>query len=152
MPARTPSLALIAWYEAAKGVLLLLVAGGLLRLLHGDARELAEALVAQAHLDPSRAPAHLFLELADHATDARLWLLSATALLDAGIRLAIGWGLWYDRLWGYWLGAAAGLIYVPLELVSIAEHATIYRLLVLAANIAIVAYLVRRIRVVTPAP
>ena len=146
MPFRSTPLRLIALFEALKGVLLLGVSAGLLQLLHGNARGVAEALVAHAHLDPDHGPAHVFLALAADATDARLWLLALVAIFDAAIRLAMGWGLWHARTWAYWLGATAGLVYVPIELVGIAEHLTIPRVMVLAINVAIVVYLIRGIR------
>jgi uncharacterized membrane protein (DUF2068 family) len=140
----------VALFEILKGVTLVAVAAGILRLLHGEAHEVVAAMVARVHLAPENGVARSFLRLADDATDPRLWFLSLTALSDAVLRFAIGVGLWRGEAWGYWLGAAAGAAFVPIELLSLAAHVTPYRLLVLGVNIAIVIYLVRRIRTGLP--
>jgi uncharacterized membrane protein (DUF2068 family) len=70
-----------------------------------------------------------------------LWLLALGAALYAALRIAEAYGLWYDREWAEWLGAASGLIYVPFELYALAKGVTPLKLATLGVNLIVVAEL-----------
>jgi uncharacterized membrane protein (DUF2068 family) len=99
---------LVALMEALKGVVVIGAGFGLLALLHRDARRIAVALVTRLHVDPEQHYAGIFLTAAAHVTDARLWGLAALAAVYSALRLAEAYGLWFNRMWAAWLGAATG--------------------------------------------
>jgi len=58
------------------------------------------------------------------------------------VRLAEGYGLWYDRAWAEWLGAVSGLIYVPFEIYALSKGFTLLKLATLTLNIVVVSVLI----------
>ncbi|WP_422650854.1 Membrane protein [Cupriavidus sp. H18C1] len=131
----------IALLEATKGALVVLAGIGLAALLHRDAQALAEAIVARLHLNPGSRYPTIFLSLAAHPDDPRLWAIGASAALYAAMRFAEAYGLWHERAWAQWLGVWSGAIYIPVELYEAARHPTWIHIGVAVANVAIVAYL-----------
>jgi uncharacterized membrane protein (DUF2068 family) len=132
---------LIALFEAGKGVLALLGAVGLLRLVHRDVREVLESVMEHVRLNPAAREPAVLLRLAEHATDPRLRLLAAGVLLYAGTRLVEAWGLWHERSWAAWIGVITAGAYVPIELVEIARHPRPIAFVALGVNLAVLAWL-----------
>ena len=131
----------IAVFEAAKGLLVLLAGFGLLNLLHRDAQALAERFVRFSHLNPASKYPRIFLDAAAQVTDARLWWLAAGAGAYAVVRFFEAYGLWWGRAWAEWLALVAGGLYVPVELYHLWHRFTWLKVTVLAANLAVVAYM-----------
>ena len=142
----------VAVYEAAKALLVLVAGFGLLSLIQRDAQHFAEQLVAHLHLNPAKGYPRIFIDTSANVTDAKLWILAGLALLYAVVRSVEAYGLWLGRRWAEWFAIASGAIYVPAEVYEIARGVTPMKLLLLAANVGIVAYLIyvlwrsRRIR------
>ena len=141
MRATTTSFRSIAVFEAAKGLLVLLVGCGLLTLIHHDLRATAEALMRHLHLNPASGYPGIFLRAADALTDVRLWLLAAGAAAYAGMRFLEAYGLWRERSWAKWLAAISEGIYLPVEIYELFARVTWPKVTVLITNIAIVAYM-----------
>ena len=131
----------IAVFEAAKGLLILLAGIGLLLLLHRDVRDTAEQLIRHFHLNPANRYPQIFLNAASQLTDSRLWLLALGALLYSLFRFTEAVGLWYQKRWAEWLGLFSGSLYVPIEAYELFEGVSWPKVLVLAVNLLIVAYL-----------
>jgi uncharacterized membrane protein (DUF2068 family) len=134
-------LRLVALIELAKGVLVIAVGAGLLAYAHRDLQEVAEELLLHLHLNPASRIPGVFVELAARVTSINLWLLALGAATYASVRIAEGYGLWYDRAWAEWLGAVSGLIYVPFELYALSKGVTLLKLTTLALNVLVVAVL-----------
>ena len=137
---------LVAAAEALKGLLVFGAGFGLLALLHRDIRHVAVALVTRLHLDPTSHYAGVFIDLAASLTDTRLWALAALALLYSSVRLAEAYGLWFERRWAAWLGAASGAIYLPIEVYEIAQRPGAVKAATLLLNLSVVAYLIRSLQ------
>ena len=134
-------LRIVAVFELAKGLLVLVAGLGLLAFVHRDVRDVAEELLAHLHLDPaSRVPA-VFVALAERVASIDLWMLAIGAALYAAVRVAEGYGLWNDREWAQWVGAASGLIYVPFEIYALAKGVTLLKLATFGLNLLVVAVL-----------
>ena len=131
----------IAVLEATKGVLVVLAGIGLAALLHEHAQAIAEAIVARLHLNPGSRYPTIFLSLAAHPDDPRLWAVAASAGVYAAMRFTEAYGLWFGRTWAQWLGAWSGAIYIPVELYEAVRHPTWIHIGLAVANAAIVAYL-----------
>jgi uncharacterized membrane protein (DUF2068 family) len=134
-------LRVVALFEAAKGLLVLLTGCGALALIHRDLHLAAEQLVRHFHLNPASRYPRIFLDLSDHVTDVQLWLLALFALAYAAVRFIEAYGLWHGRRWAEWFGLAAGGIYVPIEIFEVMHNVTEIRVTLLSVNTLIVAYL-----------
>jgi uncharacterized membrane protein (DUF2068 family) len=130
---------LVAVFEAAKGLLVLLAGFGLLALLHRDVGAVANRLVAHLHLNPSRKYPQIFIDLASRATDERLWMFAGFAAVYATFRLVEAYGLWRERAWAEWVALVGGMIYLPIEIYGLAEKFTWLRVGTFLANVLIVA-------------
>jgi len=131
----------IALFEAAKGLVVLLVGLGLLSLIHQDVGEFAARLVRRLHLNPARRSPHIFLEAAARMTDAKLWALALGAAVYAAMRFVEAYGLWRRRVWAEWFAILSGGLYLPWELYGVWRHATALRAGIFLLNCAIVLYL-----------
>ncbi len=134
-------LRVVAVFEFAKGALVLIAGLGLLAFVHRDVRDVADELLEHLHLDPASRVPHIFVALAERAASMDLWLLAIGAMVYAAVRIAEGYGLWFDREWAEWLGAASALIYLPFEIYALAKGVTPLKLATLGVNLLVVAVL-----------
>lgn len=121
---RLSGVRVIAAFEAAKGLLILLAGLGLLSIVHEDVQQIAENIVGHFHLNPASRYPRIFLELADRLMDVRLWALATMAFAYAGLRLIEAYGLWHGRRWAERLAVASGAIYVPVEIYELFSGVT----------------------------
>ena len=63
------------------------------------------------------------------------------ALLYSLFRFTEAVGLWYQKRWAEWLGLFSGSLYVPIEAYELFEGVSWPKVLLLAVNLLIVAYL-----------
>jgi uncharacterized membrane protein (DUF2068 family) len=133
----------VAVFEAAKGLLVLMVGLGLLSVAHQDVEQFAEELVGHFHLNPASRYPRIFLDVTSNLSDLRMWLLAAFAFCYASLRLAEAYGLWRARRWAEWLAVASGTIYVPIEIYELFTGLSWIKVATLTANIAIAAYMSR---------
>ena len=143
--ARRRALRTIAIFEAVKGVTALAASLGLLSLLHHDLHQMAVALIGHFGLNPGDRYPSIVIRYADALADANLRQLVLLATGYIALRLVEAYGLWFEKVWGEWLGAASGLLYVPFELRHILHHTTWIGIAVLAGNLFVVGILVHQI-------
>lgn len=67
-------------------------------------------------------------------------------LVYALVRFAEAYGLWLGRRWAEWLAALSGGIYVPVEIYELSRGFSWIKIAALAANLAIVAFMVFALR------
>jgi uncharacterized membrane protein (DUF2068 family) len=139
--ARRRALRTIAVFEGAKGMLAIAAALGLFSLLHRDLHRLAVDLIGHFGLSPGDHYPSLLIHYADLLEDANRRTLALLAIGYVTVRLAEAYGLWHERPWGQWLGALSGAIYVPFELQHLIYRPTVTSAAVVAANLAIIAFL-----------
>lgn len=143
MSALRKSIRVVAAFEAAKGLLVLLAGFGLLSLLHHDLGRLADRFVQHSHLNPAHHFPRIFLNLAARVNDRMLWMMAAGAFAYALIRLTEAWGLWRERRWAEWLGVGSGGICIPVELYELLHSPGWIKMTVLSINTLCVALLAR---------
>jgi uncharacterized membrane protein (DUF2068 family) len=145
-PTERRALRAIAAFEVLKGLLALAAVLGLLSLMHHDLHHIAAALIGHVGLDPGGHYPALALDELDKllATDRRTLLLAALAYV--GLRWLEAFGLWRERPWGEWLGAVSGALYLPFELRHFAHRPALATAAVMAANVAVVGFLLWRLR------
>jgi uncharacterized membrane protein (DUF2068 family) len=139
-PGTTRGLRTLALFEAAKGVVVLLVGWGGAGLLHHHAHHMMETMVSHFHLNPAHHTPQVFLKLAADFDNSKLWLLAGGAAAYATIRFVEAWGLWRGRRWAEWLGCIGAGIYIPLEFRHFIHHPGFVSTLVLGTNLIIVVY------------
>jgi uncharacterized membrane protein (DUF2068 family) len=139
-------LRLIAVFKLAKGLVLLAAGLGVLRLVHRDLAEVVEAWSRHLHLDPEGRLTEALLLRAMDVEPRRLALVGGGMLVYAGVLLTEGVGLMLRQRWAEYFTVIVTASFVPLELYEIARHITVTRIIVLAVNLAIVWYLVARLR------
>ena len=132
---------IVAVYEAAKGVLVMLVGVGLLTLIHQDVEEVAERIASHLHLNPASHYPQIFINAASKLTDGHLWLFASLAFAYAIFRFVEAYGLWRMRPWAEWLALISGFIYIPVEIYELIQRVTWPRMLLLTFNVGIVLYM-----------
>lgn len=138
---RTTGLHIVALFEGAKGTLVLIAGFGLLTLVHRDLHQAAEELVSRFHMNPAHHYPKIFIDAATRVTDARLWVLSASAILYATVRFVEAYGLWRRQPWAEWFAVLTGGIYIPIEIYELLKSVTWAKVVVLVVNTGIVGYL-----------
>lgn len=142
----TTTLLLIALFKLLKGLLLVAVAIGAVKLLHRDIADTVMHWIDVLRVDPDNRLIHGLLTKVLWVSPNQLKALSAGTFIYASLLLTEGTGLLLRQKWAeyFTIITTAGLI--PLELYEIARHFTIVKVLVLAVNVAVVLYLVARVR------
>jgi uncharacterized membrane protein (DUF2068 family) len=139
-------LKLLALFEAAKGILVVLVGAGLLTLIHKNFQIEAADVIRFFHLNPARHYPEIFLHALANLSNTRLWFLSVSALLYSLIRFAEAYGLWFDRAWAVWFAVASSGLFLPMEIFELSERYTLPRLSILIINILLILILLRHIQ------
>ncbi|HBI71371.1 MAG TPA: DUF2127 domain-containing protein [Massilia sp.] len=136
----------VAAIEAAKGLVVLLTGFGLFALVHRNVQQLAEALVAHAHLNPASHTPRVFLEYAGKLDDAHLMQLAAAALAYSAVRMIEAYGLWYERTWGEGFAAASGAVYLPFEFRELFHQPSILGACLVTVNLGVVGFMIYSLR------
>jgi uncharacterized membrane protein (DUF2068 family) len=131
----------VAVFEAAKGILILLAGFGLLSIVHQNAQQVAEDIVRHFHLNPASRYPRIFIDVAGNISDSQLWLMAGFALAYAGIRLVEAYGLWRERRWAEWLAVLSAVIYVPIEIYEVLSEISWIKVTTLTINTCIVVYM-----------
>ena len=140
-------LRLIALFRWLKAIVLIGAALGTLHLLHPGAAELFRHWARQL----PHAGQHAFIL---HSIE-RFTTLPARTMEELALGLFAyaalftveGFGLWFQKRWAEWLTIVATTSFIPFEILEVIRRATAFRIAFLAANVAIVIYLVwRRVR------
>lgn len=137
------ALAVVATFEALKGVLALIGASGLLLWVHASLHDAALRLLAHLHLNPASTYPHIFVDAATHLDNTNLTLLAAGAAGYAALRFAEAWGLYRHAAWAEVLAAVSGAIYVPFEVMNVIEDPGWHAWVLLVLNLAVVALMLR---------
>jgi uncharacterized membrane protein (DUF2068 family) len=143
---RDPWLLLIGLFKLFKGVSLLIIAFGLLRLLHRDIAEVTQHWIEVLRVDPENRFIHRALMKVFNVTPKQLKELSAGTLLYAAIFLTEGTGLLLRKHWAEYMTLISTGLFIPLEIYEIHRHFTMVKLAVTLVNVLIVWYLAARIK------
>jgi uncharacterized membrane protein (DUF2068 family) len=74
-----------------------------------------------------------------------IWLAAYALFGDAMLSTLEGWALWRGYAWGSWLIVGATACLLPFEIRALAHHIRVGRVILFLLNLAIVAYLLRRV-------
>ena len=139
-------LRLIAVFKLVKAVLLIAVAFGALQMLRpGLAAQAQQTLgVLATHIDrrwADRLIAWLSSQPANH-----FHVIAIGAFLYAALFVTEGLGLWEEKRWAEYLTVIATISFVPFEIYEIIHRQSAPRIAALGINVAVVIYLIYRIR------
>lgn len=130
----------VASFEAIKGIAVILL-GIILLIYHSHAEDLAETMMDHLHIDEDKRIGQLLLHAASQVSDARLWTIAGAVLTYSTVRFVEAWGLWHRRIWAEWFALLSGAMYLPWEILKVAQRASAERIIVLAINVIIIFYM-----------
>jgi len=139
-------LPVIGVFKLLKGLLILAVALGALHLARGDPADVLERWTTQLHIDPDGRHVGRAVQRILDLDERHLRALSAGMFVYASVFMVEGVGLIARRRWAEWFTVLVTASFVPLEIYEIARHPGAIRIGALVVNLAIVAYLVARLR------
>ena len=142
----TTFLRLIAVFKLFKAALLIVVAISALKLIHKDVGDVAERWAEALRPDSGNRFIDAAIQKAANLTPQHIKVLGLGSMIYAALFLTEGLGLWFQKRWAEWLTVIITSSLLPIEIYEINRHATPMKFAVLAINIAIVAYLIVRIR------
>jgi len=136
---------LIGVFKLLKSLLLFAVAAGLFGLLQTDVESTLTSLVAKIHVDPHN---HYFRMFLTHVLglSPKLPLLVIGFVVYGAIFLVEGIGLIRRKHWAEYFTAIVTGSFLPLEIYEFIRHAHILKAVVIALNLAVVIYLVWRLK------
>jgi len=137
---------LIALFKLLKAVLLIALGVAALKLLHTDISSLVERWVAVLGLEQNSRFVGRALSTAAAVTPNRVRDLIVGSFLYGGLFLTEGIGLWLLKRWAMWFTVIITSSFLPVEIYELARHPGSGKVLVMVANLALVWYLIRRIR------
>ncbi len=143
---RGGGLRLIAAFKLLKGVALIAVGIGALRLLHKDTAAIVEHWVNVFRVDPHNHFINRLLEKLSILDDRRLKELSIGTFVYAGIFLVEGVGLALKKRWAEYFTIITTSSLLPIEIYELAKRASAGKILALLINLAVVVYLVVELR------
>ncbi len=139
-------LRIISLFKFVKAASLIALSLGVFRSIHSDIGAQLEQWVLALHLDPGNRHVGAILARASNLDPAQIKKAGIVGLIYAGLFLVEGTGLWLQRRWGEWATVLITGLLVPVEAYEIHRHPTALKIFVLLVNIAVVGYLIYRIR------
>ena len=143
---QTKVVRLIGLFKLLKGVLLIAVGVAALKLLHTNVASLVERWVALLGLEQNSRFVGRALSAAAPLTPNRVRDLIVGSFLYGGLFLTEGIGLWLLKRWAMWFTVIITGSFLPVEIYVLLRHPSAGKVGVLAINLALVGYLIRRIR------
>ena len=137
---------LIGAFKLVKGLALVAVGVAALYFVNHDATRALTHGIARLHLHPSEAWMDEALARVLAVSPRTLRAIGVATFAYAAAFLTEGVGLLLRRRWAEYLTVVVTGSFLPLELYELAERVRVTRALVVAANLAIVVYLIARLR------
>ncbi len=138
-------LVFIAVFKFVKGLLLLLVGLGLLKLVHADIAMLFSLLIEALHLHADSRILHALVLKVDALQPHSVLVMGAVSLSYAALLLVEGVGLWLEVSWAAYLTVISTSLLLPFELYEVLQQVSALRIGLLLLNLVIVFYLISRL-------
>ncbi len=137
---------LIAGFKLVKGLLLLIVGLGLLKLVHAEIATLFSKVLERLHLNTDSHVLHALILKVDALQPEAMLVMSLVTIAYAALLLVEASGLWFERAWAGYLTVISTSLFLPFELFEVVKRVTVVRVIVLLLNFAIVVYLIRQLK------
>jgi uncharacterized membrane protein (DUF2068 family) len=137
---------LIASFKLFKGLALLALGLATIRLLHKDVSSEIERWADLIRVDPDNFYVHKVFEKLANLDDRKLRELGFGTFFYSALLLTEGTGLLLRKRWAEYFTIIATSSFIPLEIYEIVNRVTLGKIVLLAVNLAVVAYLVYEVR------
>ncbi|MFL6351086.1 MAG: DUF2127 domain-containing protein [Bryobacteraceae bacterium] len=137
---------LIGVFKFIKGLLLISVGIGALKLLHKNVAEIVLHWIEVLRVDPDSRFFHGTISKLLSVTPKQLEAVSAGTFFYAALLLTEGTGLLMRRHWAEYFTVITTAALIPLEIYEIVRRLSFPKITVLVINIGIVVYLIARLR------
>lgn len=139
-------LLLIAAFKLFKGLALLVVGIGVLKLMHKDVAAQIQRWIELLRVDPHNHYIHRVLEKLPILDARKLKELSVGTFFYSALYLTEGIGLALRKRWAEYFTIVSTSLFVPLEVYELVKQASFAKGILLLGNAGIVAYLVVELR------
>jgi uncharacterized membrane protein (DUF2068 family) len=143
---RNKGLLAIALFKWFKGALLIVLAFGVLKLLHRDVGEVVEDFANKLRVDPDNRYLGALLAKLNLLDDRKLEALSGLTFAYSALFLTEGTGLFFEKRWAEFLTIIATASFIPLELYELFKNPSLVKSFFLALNAGIIVFLVVTLR------
>jgi len=143
---RAGLLPVIGAFRLVKGILLLALGFGLLKLMNRDLASHIQTWMQHWHVDPDNRYLRHFVSKLSHLNSRNITLVSAATLFYGGLFITEGVGLLMRKRWAEMLTVIATASFIPLEIYHLVRHFSPVKIVVIIINAAIVVYLIWRLR------
>jgi uncharacterized membrane protein (DUF2068 family) len=137
---------LIAAFKLLKGLLLLALAIGALKMLNESVGDQVSHWLAELRVDPDNHYIHGALVKLARLDNRKLEEISAGSFFYAAILLTEGVGLFLGKRWAEYFTIIATGSFIPLEVYELAKKVSVGKVIALVINVAVVFYLIVRVR------
>ena len=137
---------LVAVFKLLKAALLIVAGIGILKLMHTDVAGELYRWIVMLGLDPGSRYVNDAIQKVTDLSPDKIKELGLGSFLYAALFLTEGIGLWLLKHWAEWFTVISTSSLVPLEIYEIHRRPTAIRIIVLVINLAVVGYLLYRIR------
>jgi uncharacterized membrane protein (DUF2068 family) len=138
--------AFIAGFKFVKGILLLLVGLGLLKLVHAEIATLFSLLIEALHIHADSRILHALVLKVDALQPHTVLVMGVISLGYAGLLLIEGVGLWLEVSWAAYLTVISTSLLLPFELYEVLQQVSAFRIGALLLNLVIVVYLISQLK------
>jgi uncharacterized membrane protein (DUF2068 family) len=136
---------MIAGFKVFKGLLLLVVAIGVLTLINENVAQQVAQWAAVLGVDPNNYYLHRLLVKLTGVDNSKLEKISAGSFLYSALLLTEGVGLFLRRRWAEYLTVFITGSLIPIEIYELVKKFSATKVIVLAINVAVVIYLAVRL-------
>jgi uncharacterized membrane protein (DUF2068 family) len=137
------ALALFKWF---KGLVLLLVGVGFLKLLHHDIETELQTLVDALRVDPDNRYLGAILAKLSLLDDKKIEVLSGLTFAYSAVFLVEGTGLFFEKQWAEYLTIVATVSFIPVEIYEMLKAPSLLKCATLVINVAIAIFLIVKVR------
>ena len=136
----------IGGYKLVKGAMSLFMALVVLRWTHRDLPEVAAQWMERLHITAQSTLGHFISEKVIQIHSQSLRLVAIALFAYTVIAAVEGVGLIMRKTWAEWLTVVTTAGFIPVEIYEFFKHFTWVRLTILLLNVAVVIYLIVRLK------
>ena len=139
-------LVLIAAFKLIKSILLIAVGLGAIGLFHHGVADASNRLLATFSSGTERRMTQSVVSRISGMSTGRIEALGIGAFLYGTLFLVEATGLWLQKRWAEYLTIVATGSFIPFEIYELVREVTAPRIVALVVNVAVVIYLIVRLR------
>lgn len=142
----TKGLLLVGLFKLSKAVFFTAVGAGALHLVDKNVGGIVARILDTLRIDPERRMVGVLIEKAGLISNRELRRAGVLSILYAAVCVVEGTGLVMEKAWAEYFTVILTAIGLPWELYQLVERYSIYKVLLLAVNLAVLIYLISILR------